>query len=125
MKKYGFVIVLLAIIVLAAGCSSAALAKDITVAQASELIEGNHGLIILDVRTPEEFQEGHLDGAINIDFKAANFNSEIAKLDTGKPYLVYCRSGKRSAGAMEVMKGAGFREIYNMEGGILAWEAAR
>lgn len=78
--------------------------------------------ILIDVRTPEEINEGIIEGAtVFVDYKNANFASEIAKLDKSKTYIVYCRSGGRSAGASEMMIGQGFQSIYNLEGGITGW----
>ncbi len=88
-----------------------------------EMLDNNKG-VLLDVRTPEEFSEGHIPGAINIDYNAENFKSEIEKLDKSKQYNVYCRSGRRSAAAMEMMEQSGFNKVINLEGGILGWQEA-
>ncbi len=77
--------------------------------------------VILDVRTPQEFADGHLDKAVNIDVNAADFTTRIAKLDKAVPYAVYCRSGNRSATAMDLMKKAGFTSAFHLGGGIGAW----
>lgn len=78
--------------------------------------------ILIDVRTPEEINEGIIEGAtVFVDYKNANFASEIAKLDKSKTYIVYCRSGGRSAGASDMMVGQGFQSVYNLEGGITGW----
>jgi rhodanese-related sulfurtransferase len=82
------------------------------------------GTVVLDVRTPAEFAEGHLPGAVNIDVSAADFASRVAALDKSAPYAVYCRSGNRSAAALEVMKGQGFTGAYHLGGGITAWKSA-
>jgi rhodanese-related sulfurtransferase len=79
---------------------------------------------VLDIRTPEEFAAGHLDGARNLDFYNSNFQSEIAKLDKAKTYLIYCRSGNRSGQAVSLFKNAGFKELYDLRGGISAWQSA-
>lgn len=84
---------------------------------------GNPNFVILDVRTPEEFQSGHIKGAINIDFYAPDFAQKLDKLDKGKVYVVYCRSGHRSAQAVSLMKQQGFQTVYEIEGGIRAWQA--
>lgn len=78
--------------------------------------------IILDVRTPEEFAEGHLPNAINIDVTNTNFEEEVNKLDKKLSYLVYCRSGKRSSAATSKMATLGFQKITNLEGGISNWK---
>ncbi len=76
--------------------------------------------VLLDVRTPSEFAEGHLDGAININLESASFKSEIAKLDKTVPYFVYCRSGSRSAQATDIMRSEGFKSITELSGGIVS-----
>ena len=80
--------------------------------QAAELVSA--GAVIVDVRTPEEFAAGHLDGAVLIDFKNPSFDAEIAKLDTTASYIVYCRSGNRSAQAAERMRGVGITDITDL-----------
>ena len=70
--------------------------------------------IIIDVRTPEEFAAGHLEGAVLIDIKDASFDSKIAALDPDASYIVYCRSGNRSAQAVERMRGAGIDDITDL-----------
>jgi len=79
---------------------------------------------LVDVRTKEEYQAGHIKDAMNMDVQNTNFKSNINKLDKSKPVLVYCRSGKRSINAAEIMKENGFTKIVNLEGGILSWEEA-
>lgn len=78
--------------------------------------------VILDVRTPEEVAEGHLPGAKNIDVQGDLFQVSIEQLDKDKTYLLYCRSGKRTAVAGTKMKAAGFKNVYMMDGGITAWK---
>lgn len=78
------------------------------------------GAILLDVRTPEEFAEGHIEGAINLDINTASFRTNITKLDPTDIYFVYCRSGNRSAQAVEIMKSAGISSIYELRGGIVS-----
>lgn len=81
-------------------------------------------LVILDVRTPAEYAEGHLMNAVNIDYESPDFASKIQSLIKSKKYLVYCRSGRRSAAASQIMADAGFTNIINMLGGINAWKEA-
>lgn len=79
--------------------------------------------IVLDVRTEEEFESGYIPNAINIDIRmGAGFIDELNKLDKTVPYYVYCRSGARSAQAVQIMQDMGFVFSYNLLGGILAWE---
>ncbi len=79
---------------------------------------------ILDVRTPAEFAQGHLPGALNIDVNSPDFATAIADLDKTKPYAVYCRSGNRSATALHIMADQGFTAAYHLGGGIGAWSQA-
>jgi len=79
---------------------------------------------VLDVRTPREFATGHLPGAINIDINAADFDQKVAALDKSKTYLVHCAAGLRSARACGKMSQLNFSTLYNLEGGLRAWEKA-
>ncbi len=71
-------------------------------------------MIILDVRTPQEFNETHVEGSQNVDFRSLDFKDQIAKLDKNKTYKVYCRSGNRSGQAEQVMKALGFKNVENI-----------
>lgn len=80
------------------------------------------GTVILDVRTPEEYAEGHLEGAVLIDLQdQAGFAEKVAALDPAGTYAVYCRSGNRSAVAMEQLAQRGFESYYDLAGGIESW----
>ncbi len=81
-------------------------------------------LVVLDVRTPEEFAEGHLEGAVLVDFYDADFSDQLAGLDADVPYLVYCRSGNRSGQTLDIMQQLGFTSAVDVDGGIVAWEGA-
>ena len=81
------------------------------------------GYTIIDVRTSEEFEEGHIEGALNINVKSEEFVSEIENLTKSDTLLVYCRSGRRSLYAAQVMVSFGFQKIYDLEGGFLNWES--
>ncbi len=80
-------------------------------------------LVILDVRTPEEFAEGHLEGAVLVDFYDEDFADQLAGLDPDVPYLLYCRSGNRSGQTLAMMSGLGFADVADVDGGIVAWTA--
>ena len=82
------------------------------------------GVAILDVRTPEEFAEGFIEGARNIDFYRDDFEIEINSLDKESSYALYCRSGKRSGQAAQMMQEAGFLSVSNLDGGMIDWANA-
>ncbi len=98
--------------------------KNIKVSE-TEAIINQDNVVILDVRTPNEYSEGHVENSVNIDYYGDNFKEELEKLDKSKTYVVYCHSGKRSAGAADVMIGLGYTNVYNILGGIAAWENAK
>lgn len=79
---------------------------------------------LIDVRTPEEFSKGHLEHAKNIDWNGSSFDKEITAVDKSKPVFVYCLSGGRSAAAAAKMRSDGFKQVYELEGGIMKWRAA-
>lgn len=94
---------------------------DITLDEAMELVAAEKDLVIIDVRTPEEIAEGKIfDQAMEMDYYG-DFKKEVASLDTLGQYLLYCRSGKRSAKAAKIMKDQGFKDIKNLLGGYNNW----
>jgi rhodanese-related sulfurtransferase len=101
---------------------------DITPAQAAALIaekDEDPLFILLDVRSATEFSENRIKGALNIDVKAVDFKEKVEKLDKNGIYLAYCKGGVRSARAMNLMKEWGFREVYNLAGGLTGWQAEK
>lgn len=81
-------------------------------------------ITVVDVRTPDEYEAGHLADARLIDFNGSDFHARIAELDPEATYLVYCRSGNRSSGAVAAMAEIGIDRVYELDGGIVAYEAA-
>ncbi len=78
--------------------------------------------VVLDVRTPEEYKEGHLKNAINYNvLDSLAFEKQIATLPPNKKYLLYCRGGVRSGKALVIMQQKGFKHLYHLSGGISAW----
>ena len=82
----------------------------------------NKSVQLIDVRTPEEFKEGHIKNAGNINFYDSDFLTQMNTLDKNKPLYIYCRSGGRSGKAATQLKEQGFTEIYDLQGGILDWK---
>ncbi len=100
--------------------------EDISVKEVYDLIgknKDNQSFIIIDVRTPEEFANEHIENALNLDYYSEKFRDELNKLDKEKTYLIYCRSGNRSGKALSIMKELAFREVYNMLGGVIQRKA--
>lgn len=98
--------------------------KNITTEQGYELITNNTenpNFVILDVRTPQEFEKGHIKSAINIDYLSYTFKDKLSELDQTNTYVIHCRSGGRSTKALKLFDELGFEEVYNM-GGIAQWE---
>ncbi|MFH1275876.1 MAG: rhodanese-like domain-containing protein [Candidatus Woesearchaeota archaeon] len=91
--------------------------KEISVEQAKKLLT-NPKMVLLDVRTSEEFNETHLNKSINIDINLPNFEEKISELDRNQIYLIFCRSGARSTAAMKVMQRLGFKNILCVQGWI-------
>jgi rhodanese-related sulfurtransferase len=79
-------------------------------------------LVLLDVRTPQEYRDGHIAGAVLIDYTSSSFKEELGRLDPGKTYLVYCRTGNRSGKAISLMKELRFRKVHHLSGGITKWK---
>ena len=89
----------------------------------AELQEQTSESVILDVRTEEEFESGYIKGALNMDIRGGpDFLDSIESLDKSKSYFLYCRSGARSGQACQLMSQMGFSALYNLDGGVLAWE---
>ncbi|MBI4180670.1 MAG: rhodanese-like domain-containing protein [Chloroflexi bacterium] len=115
-------------VVLVSGCATnAAKTQNITTQEAHSLVQentSNPDFVILDVRTQEEFDGGHLENAINLDFNSPTFRADLDKLNKQKTYLVYCLSGGRSSNAVTIMEELRFTKVYNMLNGILGWGVA-
>ncbi|MBW5397723.1 rhodanese-like domain-containing protein [Brachyspira pilosicoli] len=111
MKK---IIIILSISFLFLSCSNRGY-KDLNIEKAIKLVNSSTNLIILDVRTREEYLAGNIPNSINIDVLSQDFKSKIDMLDKNKEYLVYCRSGNRSTIASSIMSTNGFLNIYNLQ----------
>lgn len=95
--------------------------QKITVEAFNDLLSSEQNLQLLDVRTPEEFSQGHIKGAENQNLHDENFINNVQHLDKSKSVYVYCRVGGRSAKAAEILKNNGFEKIYDISGGIVKW----
>lgn len=98
-------------------------AKHVKADEASKIIaEGN--TVIVDVRTADEFKDGHIKGARNIDIMASDFEAQLTKLDKTQPTLVHCQAGGRSMRALKVFEKLGFKNLIHLDEGFGGWEAA-
>ncbi|MEQ8217572.1 MAG: rhodanese-like domain-containing protein [Arenibacter sp.] len=96
---------------------------DLSQEEWSEQLESDENAFLLDVRTPDEVEEGYIPNATNIDiYLGQEFVAELEKLDKTKNYYVYCRSGQRSGQACAIMNKLGFENAYNLLGGFMNWE---
>ena len=102
--------------------SAAAISEVVSPQEFNEVIQ-QPDVVTLDVRTPAEFAEGHIEGAQNIDINGPDFAGEVAKLDPNTTYAVYCRSGKRAGMAEADLVAAGFTNVRDLDGHMLQWEA--
>ena len=120
MKKYNLFIFMIVV------CIMNACRSNVTTTLESDLFEKTLDQTpdpqLVDVRTPAEYAEGHLPGAILIDIREKTFDSLIQQLDNSRPVFVYCRVGRRSLEAAKVLEKKRFKVVYNLEGGIIAWK---
>ena len=118
-------LLMLVLSVLVTACSSDTTTQSIELvspADAAQVIADDpSGLVVLDIRTPEEFNEARLADAIMVDFYADDFVDQLDTLDKDVPYVMYCRTGNRSSDAVKTMKDLGFVEVYEIDGGIVNW----
>lgn len=105
-------------------CSSGSSAVTDLGAQEFQSKTEEASVVILDVRTSGEFDQGHIQGAINIDVEGPDFESRIADLDKSATYAVYCQSGRRSGIATQLMSDKGFASLFNLRDGVQSWISA-
>jgi len=95
--------------------------RDVSAAEAATLLKENSEIGILDVRTGFEFNRGHLEGAVNLNYYSRKFKSQLEELDKNKTWLVHCRSGVRSSKTLPLMEAAGFNSVIHLTDGIIDW----
>lgn len=96
--------------------------KTLTPQNAFELIKNHKELTLIDIRTPEEFSRGHVDGAENLDYYSEDFEKQLEKIDKEKKYMIYCGSGVRSTKTSRLMEDMGFVDLYTILGGFAGWK---
>lgn len=108
--------------VVLAGCSSSTAALEtVSPETAATIIADDSAEVVLDIRTPEEYDQGIIEGAVNIDFYEPTFADDLDALDKDAHYVVYCRSGNRSGQAMSTFADLGFTNVTEISGGIASW----
>ncbi|MCY7351853.1 MAG: rhodanese-like domain-containing protein [Cytophagaceae bacterium] len=118
MKTALFLVILTAL-------SRVALAQQvIPAADFAQTLAATPQVQLVDVRTPEEFEKGHLKGARNVDYRSEQFEVLAAKLDKSRPVFVYCQVGGRSRAAADWLTKQGYKTVYDLKGGFQAWSAA-
>jgi thioredoxin len=97
---------------------------DLSPTEFSKQLSETENPTILDVRTPSEFAEGHIENALNIDWNGSSFDAQVSKLDKNKTVFVYCLSGGRSSSAANQLRSNGFKKVFELDGGMMAWRSA-
>ena len=121
MRQIAFVLFLL---MAATSCQSQQSAQTLNASAFDKQLKASENPVVLAVRTEEEYGEGHLTGAMLIDYTTDSFEAAVAKLDKEATYFVYCLSGGRSGRAADYMRKNGFAHVYDLKGGVLAWQQA-
>jgi len=112
----------LLVFILIPSCAIGQITNDIDIDEFRKKM-ASQNYVLVDVRTEKEFDDGHIENALNIDYFSTTFSDEISNIGLERPVLVYCRSGNRSGKSMRIMSDLGFKEVYNLIGGIKGWKA--
>lgn len=94
---------------------------EINVVTPAEFKEKSVNQLIIDIRTPGEFTQGYIEGAVNINLFDKNFTEQFSEFDKSKPIFLYCRTGRRTSAASKKLAALGFQNIYDLHGGIINW----
>lgn len=116
---------LLVSVLLTLSLTSAKEGGDVTPREVTRMLRKDSTVILVDVRTPEEYKQGHLKGCKLMNFYDADFRERAKKLPKDRRIVLYCRSGRRSADAMSYLVSIGYSRVFNMLGGIIAWQKDR
>lgn len=121
MKNLSILLLSFSLILLIQSCGES---QSLDVNKFDALLSSTQEKIVLDVRTPGEYDRGHLQRSVMIDYKQSDFRDRVSQLDKTKSVFVYCAAGVRSAGAVKVLKELGFQKVYELNGGFDAWKDA-
>jgi phage shock protein E len=117
--KWKWIAAVLPLLALSASLALAVGASNVTSGQARKLIAGKQGMLLLDVRTPEEYRQARLRGSLLIPLN--ELERRLREIPKGRPLLVYCAVGSRSVAAAGFLASKGYREVYNMSDGLVGW----
>ena len=123
MKFTKILFLILSVVFISCNEKKSGIIEEITPKDFAEKIKTTENAQILDVRTPEEFESNHIDNAVNVNWNGEDFETKVAAYDKSKPVFVYCLSGGRSKKAASKLNELGFTTIYELEGGIMKWNA--
>jgi len=123
--KVAFLLVLSFSFISCAQSSSAKKSDVISLISPQELNDKLGDIQLIDVRTPQEFADGYINGAKLVDYMSSDFMAKMSKLDTTKVLYIYCRSGNRSGKAARKLEALGFPKVYDLQGGILNWNQSK
>ena len=123
-RRLGATLLLAGATLTACGSATDTISELVPPTVAADVLEEQADVVVLDVRTPEEYADARIAGAINVDYYAADFRDLVDELDKDTTYVLYCRSGNRSEDANRIMRDLGFAEVYEVDGGIVAWDGA-
>lgn len=118
MKNLFFLMMLLSFVL--GGCAQKKNYQSMTTPEFQQLLS-DEAIQLVDARTPEEYRDGHIEKAVNMDIKNVNFDKQIQELDVDRPVAVYCKGGVRSKKAADKLSKAGFKKIYDLDKGIDDW----
>src|SRR5579872_3318568 len=131
MRKIFSIVALLSSVAYLGDCQSTgnsnqsnSIKETISVDQFEKKLAETPGAQLVDVRTADEYADGHLKNSVNMNVNREDYKQMFATLDKSRPVFVYCKAGSRSARAASIMQDMGFKEIYNMDGGIMKWDNA-
>lgn len=125
MKRNSFLIILIAIALVVTNCDGQSGVQKLEADNFENKLTTTTDKIILDVRTPGEFADGHLAESTLINYYDSDFKEQVEKLDKSKPVFVYCKGGVRSANAAKILAESGFKEVYDLQGGFDSWVGAK
>jgi rhodanese-related sulfurtransferase len=123
MKFTKILFLILSVVLISCNEKKSGIIEEVTPKDFAEKIKTTENAQILDVRTPEEFESNHIDNAVNVNWNGEDFETKVAAYDKSKPVFVYCLSGGRSKKAASKLNELGFTTIYELEGGIMKWNA--